>query len=69
MVNAQLVASGAIGYLGVANGVGNNVEEASSKAYELARKIVVPNLRYRNDIGGRVIAKGMTGLRNLGYID
>ena len=51
-----------------ATGMGDSVEQARSKAYELARKVVVPNMRYRNDIGQRVINGGWSSLKELGYL-
>jgi phosphoribosylamine--glycine ligase len=47
----QLVTAGQIGYVMVVTGRGASVRDARTKAYELARKVVVPNMRYRNDIG------------------
>ena len=67
-VNSHLVMSGSVGYVGVATGVGNSVNEAADKAYQLARKIVVPNLRYRTDIGEKVIRHDFSHLRELGYL-
>ena len=43
MVDAQLVTSGMLGYVGVATGIGSTVEAASANAYRLARKVIVPN--------------------------
>jgi phosphoribosylamine--glycine ligase len=68
MVNAQLVTSGMLGYVGVATGTGSTVEAASANAYRLARKVIVPNLRYRNDIGQRVCQGDLERLASLGYI-
>lgn len=67
-VAGQLVTSGMLGYVGVANGVGATVAEACGNAYRLAQKVVVPNLRYRNDIGQRVINQDYAGLQRMGYI-
>lgn len=64
----QLVASGTTGYIGVATGVGNTVQQACSKAYDLAHKVVAPNLRYRNDIGQRVMNGEWRRLEALGYL-
>ena len=64
----RLVTSGATGYVGVATGTGETVERARERAYELARKVVVPNLRYRVDIGERVIRHDLARLRALGYL-
>lgn len=63
----QLVTSGVIGYVGVATGAGATVELAREKAYQLAAKVVVPNLRYRTDIGLRVIEHDLHALSQLGY--
>ena len=64
----RLVASGMTGYLGVATGVGNSVEQACDGAYKLAHQVVAPNLRYRNDIGQRVINGEWSQLQALGYL-
>lgn len=64
----QLVTSGVIGNLGVATGAGDSVEDARERAYALARKVVVPNLRYRNDIGDRVIKHDLASLVTLGFL-
>lgn len=66
--NAQLVTSGTTGYVGVATGTGDAVEQARDHAYELARKVVVPNLRYRVDIGDRVASHDLSRLQALGYL-
>lgn len=64
----QLVASGVIGYVGVATGTGASVAAACNAAYGVARKVVVPNLRYRTDIGERVRLGDLAKLVALGYI-
>jgi phosphoribosylamine--glycine ligase len=69
MVDGQLVTSGMLGYVGVANGTGPTVEAACQQAYALAQKVVVPNIRYRDDIGQRVMAHDYAALQQLGYID
>lgn len=68
MKNGQLVASGSTGYLMVATGVGASVREAQAGAYALARRVIVPNLRYRSDIGDAFLASGQATLRELGYL-
>jgi phosphoribosylamine--glycine ligase len=67
-VDGQLVASGIVGYLMVANGVGASVRDAQREAYALAQKVFVPNLRYRTDIGDAFIESGHATLRRLGYL-
>jgi phosphoribosylamine--glycine ligase len=69
MVDGQLVTSGMLGYVSVANGTGPTVEAACQQAYALAQKVVVPNIRYRDDIGQRVMAHDYAALQQLGYID
>jgi phosphoribosylamine--glycine ligase len=64
----QLVTSGTTGYVAVATGTGDSVEQARDHAYDLARKVVVPNLRYRIDIGERVAAHDLSRLKTLGYL-
>lgn len=68
MQGSQLVTSGVAGYVGVATGTGDTVKEASDSAYALARKVVVPNLRYRVDIGERVASHDLAQLQALGYL-
>lgn len=53
MKDGTLLASGEMGYLMVATGRGLTVEAARENAYATTQKIVVPNLRYRTDIGSR----------------
>lgn len=64
----QWVASGACGYLGVALGRGDTIATANDAAVALARKVMVPNLRYRTDIGGRLLAGEWARLQRLGWI-
>jgi len=68
MQDGQLVTSGMTGCVGVATGLGATVAQASCNAYGVARKVVVPNLRYRNDIGVRVINGGWDSLARMGYL-
>ena len=67
LAGAQLVTSGQTGYVGVATGTGDTVGAAARCAYELARKVVVPNLRYRRDIGERLERGDLARLRTLGW--
>ena len=64
----HLVTSGSCGYVGVATGIGASVQAASEEAYRLARKVVVPNLRYRTDIGERVHRHDLARLTALGWL-
>ena len=67
-VSGQLITSGMCGYVGVATGTGNNVRAANRAALRLARKVVVPNLRFRTDIGDQVHRTGLAGLAALGWL-
>ena len=64
----HLVTSGSCGYVGVATGIGDSVQAASDEAYRVARKVVVPNLRYRTDIGERVRRHDLARLTELGWL-
>ena len=66
--DAQLVTSGACGYVGVATGTGRTVGQANEEALRIARGVVVPNLRYRTDIGERVAREDWEWLQQLGWI-
>ena len=65
----QLVASGACGYLGVALGRGDAISTANDAAVAVARQVLVPNLRYRTDIGERLLAGEWARLQRLGWIE
>jgi phosphoribosylamine--glycine ligase len=66
-VRGHLVTSGCTGYVGVATGIGETVAQACDAAYALARQVVVPNLRYRTDIGERVRLRDLERLSQLGW--
>jgi phosphoribosylamine--glycine ligase len=66
--DGHLVASGACGYLGVALGRGETIAAANDVAVGLARKVVVPNLRYRTDIGQRLLCGEWARLQRLGWV-
>jgi phosphoribosylamine--glycine ligase len=66
--NGQLVTSGITGYIGVATGIGETIEAAQRSAYALARRVYVPNLRYRIDIGDAFRDHGRQVLQRLGYL-
>jgi phosphoribosylamine--glycine ligase len=67
--HGRFVSSGMTGYIGVATGIGTTVEQACDRARALAHKVVVPNLRYRHDIGARVIERDLAGLKALGFVE
>jgi phosphoribosylamine--glycine ligase len=61
--DGQLVTAGAIGQVMVVTGCGATVAEAREHAYGLARKVAVPNLRYRTDIGQAFIERDEARLK------
>lgn len=67
-IGDHLVTSGATGYIGVATGKGDTIEQATVDAYRIARHVVIPNLRYRLDIGERVKAHDWHALRFMGWL-
>ena len=54
--NGQLVTAGAFGWTMVVTGTGLTVGEAQARANRLAERILIPNVRYRRDIGDRLMA-------------
>lgn len=63
-----LLTAGSMGYVMVATGVGRDVSAARQAAYSSAAKVVVPNLRYRLDIGERFLREDRAALERLGWL-
>lgn len=63
----QLVTRGFWGYVMVATGTGMDIAAAKTSAYATARQVVVPKLRYRVDIGDRLLGGELDQLRRWGY--
>jgi len=68
MREGQLVTAGMVGYIAVVTSVGATVADACSRAYDTVGRIVIPNARYRNDIGERLIRHDMNTLTRLGWL-
>lgn len=68
MSDGQLETAGMIGYIVVVTGIGETIADARSKAYRVAKKIVIPNSRYRDDIGEKLMCKDLESLRELGWL-
>ena len=64
--DGQLLTAGMIGYIMVVTGVAESIESARKKAYGRVEKVVIPNSRYRNDIGVRLIERDLGEMRRLG---
>ncbi|MFN2601198.1 MAG: phosphoribosylglycinamide synthetase C domain-containing protein [Gemmatimonadaceae bacterium] len=68
MCDGQLETAGMIGYIAVVTGLGDTIENARQNAYRVVRKIIIPNSRYRDDIGKKLILEDFESLRALGWI-
>lgn len=64
----QLMVSGSRGYPMVVTGVDEDLREAQRKANALASRIVIPNLRYRTDIGEALIRENLSRLTTWGIL-
>jgi phosphoribosylamine--glycine ligase len=67
--NGTLVTSGNYGYSMVVTGLGDSIAAAKAEAYGRAGRVVIPNLRYRLDIGDRLIAGDYARVERLGLLD
>jgi phosphoribosylamine---glycine ligase len=67
--NGVLVTSGMSGYTLVVTGTGETIEAARDATNTLADKVVVPNARYRRDIGARLIDDEFRKVEALGLLD
>jgi phosphoribosylamine--glycine ligase len=65
----RLVTSGQYGWTMVATATAKTIEDARNKAGALADKVVVPNLRYRRDIGSNLIERDFRLVENLDLFD
>lgn len=64
----QLVTSGLYGWTMVVTGTGPTIPEAKKAAYDRATRLSIPNVRYRLDIGDRLIAGDYSRLESLGFL-
>jgi phosphoribosylamine--glycine ligase len=69
MENEQLVTSGIYGWTMVVTGVAETIATAQQRANRLADRVLVPNVRYRRDIGARLIAGDYTRLEQWDLLD
>jgi phosphoribosylamine--glycine ligase len=65
----ELVTSGLYGWTMVVTGVAPTIPAAKGKAYDLASRVFAPNLRYRLDIGDKLIAGDWARLGALNLLD
>jgi phosphoribosylamine--glycine ligase len=64
----QLVTSGLYGWTAVVTGTGATIQDAKAAAYTHARQVQVPNLRYRLDIGDKLISGDLERLASWGWL-
>ena len=66
--DTHLITSGFIGNVATAVGAGDTIEAARNQAYNLAEKVILPNIRYRQDIGADLMTGDLQQLVDWGYI-
>ncbi|WP_458387918.1 hypothetical protein [Sphingomonas sp. F9_3S_D5_B_2] len=64
----QLVTSGLYGWTAVVTGTGESVTAAKAAAYANAARVYAPNVRYRLDIGDKLIAGELALLESWGWL-
>jgi phosphoribosylamine--glycine ligase len=66
--DGRLVTAGLIGYIMVVTAVAETIEDARDAAYRRVKKVVIPNARYRDDIGVRLLVTELAQMRALGLV-
>jgi phosphoribosylamine--glycine ligase len=69
LAGGKLVTSGLYGWTAVVTGTGETIEEARTTAYANAAQIRAPNMRYRLDIGDKLIAGDLEKLSSWGWLN
>ena len=67
--DGALVTSGLYGWTMVVTGVDATIVAAKERAYRLADRVFVPNLRFRRDIGDKLIAGDLAKIEAMGHFD
>jgi phosphoribosylamine--glycine ligase len=65
----ELVTTGIYGWAMVVTGVGDSISVAQRRATRLADRVLIPNVRYRRDIGDRLMAEDYARVERLGLFD
>ncbi|MBV9882825.1 MAG: hypothetical protein JO276_07445 [Sphingomonadaceae bacterium] len=68
LTDGRLVTSGLYGWTMVVTGTGPTIAEAQAAAYARAAPILIPNLRYRRDIGDRLVAGDWSRVEQMGLL-
>jgi phosphoribosylamine---glycine ligase len=69
MSQGKLVTSGLYGWTAVVTGTGATISEAKAAAYDNAARVHAPNIRYRLDIGDKLIGGELERLLNWGWLN
>ena len=67
--NGALVTSGIYGWSMVVTGTGDSIGSAQARANRLADRVLIPNVRYRRDIGARLLDGDYARAQALGLLD
>ena len=67
--NGKLVTSGLYGWTAVVTGTGRTIIEAKAMAYANAARVYAPNMRYRLDIGDKLIDGDLDRLLSWGWLN
>lgn len=65
----QLVTAGYHGWTLVVTGTGTTIPEAQGRAYALADRTIIPNVRYRRDIGDKLVSRQWAEIERLDLLD
>jgi phosphoribosylamine--glycine ligase len=66
--NDAIVTAGLYGWTAVVTGTGQTIGAAQAAAYNRARRVRVPNLRYRLDIGDKLLEREFAALQQWGWL-
>jgi phosphoribosylamine--glycine ligase len=66
--DGQIVTTGLYGWTAVVTGTGSTIAEARAETYRRAALVQTPNLRYRLDIGDRLMSGGLEQLASWGWL-
>jgi phosphoribosylamine--glycine ligase len=69
LAGGQLVTAGCYGWTMVVTGAGDSIAAAAQGSLDLARKVHVANVRYRQDIGANLMARDFARVERLGLLD
>jgi phosphoribosylamine--glycine ligase len=65
--DGELVTAGLHGWTMIVTGTGGTIGAARTAAYGLAERVVIPNMRYRLDIGSKLETQDLAQLNALGF--